>query len=175
VAAYLHQDAEGNPLFVVECVRTGLFEPGAKERSAGGVTPAPSGAAVPPKVQAVIARRLAQLSPPARELVSVAATIGRAFTFAVLARASDADEPTLVRGLDELWQRRIVREQGTDTYDFSHDKIREVAYQSLLASRRRVLHRKVAEAMEVVFADRLGEYFGIMAQHCLGVTTQPYH
>jgi DNA-binding SARP family transcriptional activator len=168
VAAYLHQDTEGNPLFVVECVRTGLFEPGAKEQSAGGVTPAPPGAAIPPKVQAVVARRLAQLSPPARELVSVAATIGRAFTFEVLARASDADEPTLVRGLDELWQRRIVREQGTDTYDFSHDKIREAAYQSLLASRRRVLHRKVAEAMEVVFADRLNEFFGIIAQHCLG-------
>jgi DNA-binding SARP family transcriptional activator len=168
VAAYLHQDTEGNPLFVVECVRTGLFEPGVKAQSTAGLTPAPRATAVPPKVQAVIARRLAQLSPPARELVSVAATIGRAFTLGVLARASDADEPALVRGLDELWQRRIVREQGTDTYDFSHDKIREVAYQSLLATRRRVLHRQVAEAMEVVFADRLGEFFGIIAQHYLG-------
>jgi DNA-binding SARP family transcriptional activator len=168
VATYLHQDTEGNPLFVVECIRTGLFEQGLKEQGAGGATPLPQSAAVPPKVQAVIARRLAQLSPPARELVSVAATIGRAFTFRVLARASDIDEPTLMRGLDELWQRRIVREQGTDTYDFSHDKIREVAYQSLLASHRRVLHRKVTEAMEIVFADRLSEFFGIIAQHCLG-------
>jgi len=63
--------------------------------------------------------RLAQLSPPARELAGVAATIGRAFTFPVLARASDADEPTLVRWLDELWQRRIVREQGQEAYDFN--------------------------------------------------------
>jgi predicted ATPase len=168
IATYLYQDTEGNPLFVVECVRTGLFEPGLKDQSTAGAASASPTTTIPPKVQAVIARRLAQLSPPARELVSVAATIGRAFTFAVLARASDADEPALVRGLDELWQRQIVREQGTDTYDFSHDKIREVAYQSLLTSHRRVLHRKVVEAMEVVFADRLSEFFGIIAQHCLG-------
>ena len=36
-----------------------------------------------------------------------------------------------MRGLDELWRRRIVREQGADAYDFSHDKIREVAYCAL--------------------------------------------
>lgn len=105
---------------------------------------------LPQTVQAVIAERLAQLSPPARELVSMAAVIGHAFTFEVLAQASGADEDTLVSGLDELWQRRIVREQGQDAYDFSHDKIREVAYTALSAVRRRLLHRKVAEALVMV-------------------------
>ena len=71
------------------------------------------------RVHAVIAARLAQLSALARELAGLAATIGRAFTFEVLARASDYDEDRLVRGLDELWQRRLVREQGASAYDFS--------------------------------------------------------
>jgi hypothetical protein len=62
----------------------------------------------------VIEARLAQLSPEARDLVGVAATIGREFTFDVLALAHGADEETAVRALDELWRRRIVREQGAE-------------------------------------------------------------
>jgi predicted ATPase len=94
-----------------------------------------------PTIQAVIAGRLAQHSPEAEKLVGLATTIGRSFTFAMLAWASDADESTLGRGLVELWRRRIVHEQGLDAYGFSHDRLREVAYTSLSAARRRMLHR----------------------------------
>ena len=60
-------------------------------------------------MHAVIARRLAQLSPGARELAGLAATVGREFTLDILRKASGADEDKLDHGLDELWQRRIVR------------------------------------------------------------------
>ncbi len=95
-----------------------------------------------------MATRLGQLSPAARELAGLAATIGRAFTFPVLQAAGNGDEDDLVRGLDELWQRRIVRERGADAYDFSHDKLREAAYAALSPARRRLLHRQVAQALE---------------------------
>jgi tetratricopeptide (TPR) repeat protein len=81
-------------------------------------------------------------------LVNVAAVIGRTFTFEVLKQVSGVDEDVLVQALDELWQRRIIREQGTDGYDFSHDKLREGAYAALSRARRRLLHRRVAEALE---------------------------
>lgn len=42
--------------------------------------------------------------------------------------AAGSDENALVQGLNELWQRRIVREQENDAYDSSHDKIRKAAY-----------------------------------------------
>ena len=138
VAAHLYRTTEGNPLFVIESVRAMLSE-------AGGAS---SAAILPVKVQAVIHRRLARLSPPARELANLAAVIGRSFTLPVLAHAYGSDEDTLVRGLDELWQRRIVREQGTEGYDFSHDLIREAVYGAVSLARRRMLHRRVAEAME---------------------------
>jgi tetratricopeptide (TPR) repeat protein len=118
-----------------------------------------------PKVQAVIHARLAQLSPPASELAGVAATIGREFTFAVLALASEGDEDILVRGLDELWRRRIVRERGVDAYDFSHGKIREVAYAALSAARRRALHRRLAQALEVAHASDLDPVSAQVAAH----------
>ncbi len=91
----------------------------------------------------------------AQTLIQIAAVIGREFTFEVLARACDQSEDALVQGLDELWRKHIVREQGASAYDFSHDKIRVVAYAALSATRRRVLHRKVAEALVGVYASNL--------------------
>jgi adenylate cyclase len=103
-------------------------------------------------VHAVIAARLAQLSEPARKLAGLAATIGRAFTLDVLASAHDGDEDSLVRGLDELWRRRIVRDQGAHAYDFAHDKIRDVAYDEVTPAQRPLLHRRVAQALEQAHA-----------------------
>ncbi len=163
--AHLYQETEGNPLFVVETVRAGALAAGSNGQATHAAAPARAGAHIPPTVQAVIAARLAQLSSPARELVGLAAVIGRAFTFEVLAKASGAGEDTLVQGLDELWQRRIVREQGGAAYDFSHDKLREGAYTGLSAVRRRLLHRRVAETLEMGYGGSLDTVSGQIAAH----------
>jgi predicted ATPase len=98
-------------------------------------------------------------------LASLAAVIGRSFTFAVLTQASDLAEDALVRGLDELWQRRIAREQGVAAYDFSHDRIRDVAYAAVSPARRRWLHRRVAQALEMIQAGDLDPVSGQIAVH----------
>jgi DNA-binding SARP family transcriptional activator/ketosteroid isomerase-like protein len=163
-AALVYRETEGVPLFIVEMVRAGpLAQSRGQEKTATGAGPS----SLPPKVQSVIEARLAQLSPPARELAGLAATIGREFTFGVLARASDAPEGTLVRGLDELWRRRVVREQGAESYDFSHGKLREVAYARLSAARRRWLHRRVAQALEVCHASDLEAALACFADDAL--------
>jgi DNA-binding SARP family transcriptional activator len=149
----LYDETEGSPLFVVEALRAG-WQPGQTGR-----------AWLNPKVQAVIGARLAQLSASARDLVGVAATIGREFTSDVLARASETDETAFVRALDELWQRRLVREQGVDAYDFSHDTIREVAYLSLSPALRRHHHLRVAGALERAHAHDAGPVSGQLAAH----------
>ncbi|HZR44088.1 MAG TPA: BTAD domain-containing putative transcriptional regulator, partial [Ktedonobacteraceae bacterium] len=167
----LYRETEGNPLFVVETLRTGTLEPSIGEQRIGGASLSlltPSASTLPPTVQAVLSTRLAQLSPTAREVANVAAVIGREFAFAVLARAGGEDEDAVVLGLDELWQRRIVREQGlgaTETYDFTHDKLREQAYNSLSPAHRRLLHRRVAAAFETVYAADLDAVSGQIAAH----------
>ena len=163
-AQLLYQQTEGNPLFVVETVRAGLATRDLRSRrlphdSLGAI------ANLPPKVQSVLRARLAQLSPESRDLAGLAATIGREFSFKLLAKAGDLQEDALVRGLDELWQRRIVREHGVDGYDFSHDKLREVAYGDLSAARRRLLHRRVAEALETLRAADLDPVGRQLASH----------
>jgi predicted ATPase len=151
---------------VIETVRMGLLA-GERDPSTGSgeigsaCLPRP----LPSRIQAAIEGRLAQLSAPARELAELAATIGREFSFPVLAGASDQEEDTLVRALDELWQRRIVREQGADGYDFSHDKLREVAYAGLSTARRRLVHRRVAQALEHVYTNDLDSVSAQVAAH----------
>ncbi|MEZ4570529.1 MAG: AAA family ATPase, partial [Thermomicrobiales bacterium] len=149
----LFRETEGNPLFIVEALRAGWiesFEPG------GWMSP---------RVQAVIESRLAQLSEFAGELIGIAAAIGRAFSTDVLGGASDLDDETLIRGLDELWRRRIIREHGADGYDFTHDKIREVAYLNLSPVQRRHIHIQIAQVLEQLNAGHLEAVSGLLAAH----------
>ena len=122
-------------------------------------------ASIPARVQAVIAARFAQLSPSAYELAGLAATIGRPFTFDLLAKATDWDEDSLSRALEELWQRRIIDGQGAGSYDYTHDLLREVAYTELSPIRQRSMHRRVARALEELYAPDLKVVSGWLAAH----------
>lgn len=148
----LFVETEGNALFIVESIRAG----GAERL------------ALSPKLQAVIGARLRQLSEPARDLVGVAATIGRAFTAALVASVSNVDDVTLVRALDELWRRGIIREHGSDAYDFSHGKIRDAAYEALSPASRRRNHLLVAEALQRLHESDLDSVSGQVAHHYEG-------
>jgi DNA-binding SARP family transcriptional activator/predicted ATPase len=135
----LYRDTKGNPLFVVESLRA---------ESAGVAAPA--------RIDSVIAARLAQLSATAYELAGLAGAIGQSFSFDLLVKATDWDEDSVSRALEELWQRRIIEGKGEALYDFTHDRLREVAYQELNPVRRRFLHRRIARA--------LGELGGVSGQ-----------
>jgi len=164
-ATRLYQETAGNPLFVVESIRAGVRhgdkETG-REQEVGGPL---SRANLPPKVYAVIEARLAKLSPSAHTLAQLAATIGRAFTMALLVQASQQTEEQVVQGLDELWQRRILREQDGACYDFSHDRIRDVAYAESSPVKRSLFHQRVAQALEKIHAGNLDPVAGELAGH----------
>lgn len=149
-AQQLFHDTEGNPLFIVEMIRArhlALPELSLSQNPQLGnsiPTPLP---ALPPKIFATIRHRLLQLSRPAYELAGVAAVIGRSFSLELLIAASGQDEHSLVAALDELWRRRLVREQGRE-YDFTHDRIRDVAYVTVGQVRAKYLHCRIAQALE---------------------------
>ncbi|MSP12373.1 MAG: hypothetical protein EXR62_05380 [Chloroflexi bacterium] len=163
---WLYQETEGNPLFIVETVRSWLSRDGTWEiESSSRQSPISDPRSLPARVHTVMHTRLSQLSPKAHELAGVAAAVGREFTFTVLNRASGQDDDMLVHSLDELCLRRIVRERGGEIYDFTHDKLREVAYNSLSAARRRLLHRRIAQALEKVHGQALDTVSGQVATH----------
>ena len=155
----LYRETEGNPLFVVETVRS-LGSGDEEVGPSGALEPA---SPIPSKVQAVISGRLAQLSAPAREVAYLAAAIGRAFTLDLLIEAGHTDDASIVRALEELCQKRIVQEHSPNNYDFTHDKLREIAYTEISGPQRWLLHRRIAQALEVMNADDLSPISGQIA------------
>jgi predicted ATPase len=134
----------GNPLFVVESVRAGLQST---------------------RVHAVIAARLAQLTAASYELAGLAGVIGRPFSFELLEKATDWDEASVSQTLDELWRRRIIESRGASEYDFTHDRLREVACAELSPVQQRYLHRRVARALAEVYSADIECWNGQIASH----------
>ena len=161
----LRHYAEGVPLFLVEALRAELDKDESERwRWSSSAPSTPNTLPLPPKVYTVIQARLNQLSPGARHLANVAAVIGRSFSLDLLELAGHSDEESLVQDLDELWQRRIVRQQGGD-YDLSHDRIRDVTYAELSPVQRQRLHRSAAEALAQHYATALDAVYAQLAYH----------
>ena len=164
----LFHETGGNPLFVVEMVRAGLGRVPTSlseiDLSHRQLQPVDA-RALPPRMHAVLVGRLLQISDSARGFVELAATIGREFTLDLLIGVSNTDAESAVRALDELWHKRIMREHGTNSYDFTHDKLREVAYGEISAPQRRLLHSRVAQVLETIHADDLDGVSGEVAYH----------
>jgi DNA-binding SARP family transcriptional activator len=148
------RQTEGHPLFIIERGRMEL----ATEQGS-------SAERALPHVQSIVAARLALISDEARAAAEVASAVGRDFRFEILAHASDLDENALVRALDELWRRHLVRAQADERWDFTHDRIREVAYEGIPPARRRLIHRRIAQGMELLFAAGLDDVSASIAVH----------
>ncbi len=170
-AAQLFAETEGNSLFVVEMAQAG-FQDSQSENQFNSPTindltadNQMASSNLPPKLQAVIEFRLSQLSSQAQAIMNLAAAIGHSFTFDLLKLASGNGEEAVMNGLDELWQRRIVREQGVVGYDFTHDKLRQVAYAGISPARRRSVHGRIITALETLHADNLDKASAQLAAH----------
>jgi DNA-binding SARP family transcriptional activator len=158
------RETEGHPFFIVEYGRMEAASQAGTAPAAALPSP-PVGAGFNRPLESIVAARLALLSDEARATAEVASAVGRDFRFDILAQASDLEEDALVRALDELWRRHIVRVQAEERWDFSHDRIREAAYAAIGPARRRLIHRRIAQGMELLFADRLGEVSAAIAVH----------
>ncbi|HXX47687.1 MAG TPA: AAA family ATPase, partial [Myxococcota bacterium] len=150
---------DGNPFFIRELVSM-LDAEGWKT-------------AIPLAVKDVIARRLARLSAETRELLGVAAVIGRDFPLDVLERASGLSREGIAQRLAEAERAREIRPHPDDPQAFRtvHALIQEVLYEDLGGARRRALHRRVAVALESLSNERVEPPLAEIAHHwCLGVS-----
>jgi DNA-binding SARP family transcriptional activator len=138
--------SEGNPFVAVETIRALRQEPGSRSDDR---------AVLPSRVHELIAQRLARLGPPSRQLVAVAAVVGRQCGFPLLQRAADLPELDAARAVEDLVRQRVLHQSG-DGLEFTHDRIREVAQAELLGPHRVILHRRIAESLEALPADPRG-------------------
>jgi DNA-binding SARP family transcriptional activator len=146
--------SEGNPFVIVETMRA-LRE---------GRLPDAGGIELPRRVREMIEARVARLSPRGQDVARVAAVFTRDFEFPVLQRAAGLSRRVTAEAVEELVRRRILDAVG-ERFDVTHARVRQAVYQSLLTPRRQALHAAIAEAVESVYAGRLGEMYDRLAYH----------
>ncbi len=163
------EQAEGNPFFVEEIIRT-LIEEGAIRREGDRWTTTEGVAhfAIPATLRGVIAARIDRLPAPAKTLLQHASIIGRFFGYRALA-ALDGGGAELDRSLAQLLRAELIREWTRlpeRQYLFKHALTQEAAYASILAADRRTFHRTLAFHLEEVPASA-GEQVALLAHHWL--------
>jgi DNA-binding CsgD family transcriptional regulator len=174
----IHDQTEGNPLFVREVVRflaqQGHFTAAAPATATAAATGTGTGTGIgtppairlPEGVREVIGRRLNLLSATCNEILAVAAVIGREFTLDVLVRASQAQtEEIVLEALDEALSAHIVEETSPGLYQFTHALVRITLYDELRTGQRRHLHHTVGEAIESVHHRDPEPVLGDLAHH----------
>jgi predicted ATPase/DNA-binding SARP family transcriptional activator len=163
LVAALHEETDGNPLFVGEMVRLLVTE--------GNLESAPSaaGLAIPQSVRDVIARRLRHLSTECNRVLLVASVLGREFGLDALASVSGTAEDELLETLDEAMVARAVSDipGSPDRLRFAHVLIRDTLYESLTGARRVRQHRLVMAALESLYGDEPGQHLAELAHHAL--------
>ena len=168
---HLIERTEGTPLFLEETVRT-LVETGALagERKSYRLVKDIAEIEVPPTVQAVLASRIDRLPPAPKDLLQIAAVIGRKVPFTLLQGLAGLPEEALHAGLTELHGAEFLYQTRTLPhleYTFKPALTEDVAYESLLRDRRRTLHARVVEVIEATHPDRLDEHVEELSRHAL--------
>jgi class 3 adenylate cyclase/predicted ATPase len=162
------QRTEGNPFFMEETVQA-LFEEGALLRNGNvSLTKPLAELKIPPTVRAIVASRIDRLPPPEKDLIQILAVLGKEFKVALIQRILLKLEGQLQPMLDRLQATEFIYEQpalGDIEYAFKHALTQEVAYNSILIERRKLLHQRTAQAIEDVFSDHLNDHFADLARH----------
>jgi class 3 adenylate cyclase/tetratricopeptide (TPR) repeat protein len=163
----VREKAEGNPLFVEE-ITTSLLERGALVRRNGEILwEGSSSVEFPATIQDIIRARIDRLEEPVKRTVQAAAVIGREFGLRLLTRISEV-AAEVQRYLDTLTHAELIHETRFFPeleYIFKHAVTQGVAYQTLLAQRRKHLHGAIGRAIEDLYDDRLEEHAPILAYH----------
>jgi class 3 adenylate cyclase/tetratricopeptide (TPR) repeat protein len=160
--------SEGNPFFLEELIRD-LIEEGQLVKGDGGWTVGQSEAhlRVPDTLEKVVQARLDRLKRDERLTLQVASVIGRQFAFKVLEEISQlhAELRDCILGLQRA---DLVRERTRIPeleYAFKNVLVQQVTYATLLQAQRVDFHRRTAETLERLFADRLEEFYPMLAYH----------
>jgi class 3 adenylate cyclase/tetratricopeptide (TPR) repeat protein len=147
----------GVPLFVEELTRAVLESGNTKL----------SGNQIPVTLHDSLMARLDRLG-SAKEAIQIGAVIGAEFSYQLLRTVYPIAEPDLQAALAKLTDTELLYVRGIvpdATYQFKHTLIRDAAYEALLKSRRKELHRQVALAIDEKFAALKDAHPEVLARH----------
>ena len=161
--------ARGNPFFLEELIRVVLEPRSGAARGGAQVNRLGLPPSLPPTIQGLLAARIDGLDRLAKNLLQIAAVIGREIPVPVMSDVADTPSTEFEQALGRLRQLELVyempRADKTRTLAFRHPLIQEVAYRSLLTDRRVAIHGAVAKSILVRFKERLDEQSALLAYH----------
>jgi class 3 adenylate cyclase len=159
---------EGNPFFMEETVQVLLDEGALVRNGTVKLTKALGELKIPPTVQGILAARIDGLPADGKELLQTLAVFGREFAFGLLQSMVTKSEEELNRLLHDLQFAEFIYEQpaaGDIEYSFKHALTQEVAYNSILSERRKVLHERAARAIESLYLSSLDDHLADLVRH----------
>jgi len=133
-AGLLHERTEGLPFLVLEYLAA---------VGPDGELPA----LLPGGARDLLTARVRGVGDAARQVLATAAVLGRSFDVDTARAASGRSDEEAVAALEELAARGLVHEVAGDVYDFGHGLVRDLVYAQTSLARRRLLHRRVGEAL----------------------------
>ena len=169
VVAHVAERGEGMPLFIEELTKAvleGRAQNGASGARPGGVISLP---AIPATLHATLMGRLDRLGPAAKRIAQIGATIGRDFSYALLAAVAEREDGELNALLARLVASGLLFRRGDVAqarFHFKHELVRDAAYGSLPRGQRRELHARVAATISARFPEIVAEQPELLAQHC---------
>jgi class 3 adenylate cyclase/tetratricopeptide (TPR) repeat protein len=170
--ARLIDQTAGNPLFLEECVHM-LTAQSVIEGDRGAARlaqPLTHVEYLPASVQATLKARIDRLEPQQKHVLDFACVFGKDFSHANLSAAIDLDAGVLSACLGELQNLEFIhqtRRVPETEFTFKHALTYQVAYHSLLNSRRRAMHATILRSMEHRFGERTSDHAEELARHAL--------
>jgi tetratricopeptide (TPR) repeat protein len=163
-AEQLARHTGGNPLFLLESLRAILeIYPGRDFFEQIEHFP------VAGSIHALVRERLRHLKPQARQVLTTAAVIGKQFTPEMVEAAMFLSAEQVAEALEELEQAHLIHPENQLAlqcgYAFIHDTIREALLLELGVARRRLIHLRVARALEVKLGEQVVRQAAILANH----------
>jgi DNA-binding CsgD family transcriptional regulator len=152
LAAAVHGQTEGNPLFLGEIARF-LMQEGVLDAAAAAARAGLGQVLrrIPEGVKEVIGTRLNRLSPACNAVLANAAAIGRTFSAEVLAQIDGGAEDTLSAALEEALAAAVIEPASEPgCFQFSHALVRETLYDEIPPTRRARLHLRIGSALETL-------------------------
>lgn len=174
----IYDVTEGNPLFVEEVIKSLAIDGQIILREGHWEQRDTDRLHVPGSIKSVLGGRLKRIKKSTLELLQLAATIGRNFTLELLTEASPYSDEVIEAAFEEAFLYQLIEmnkvvdqtqdasRYGVDVYyQFQHAFIRETLYEELRPLRRRLLHRRVAKAIEKLAGDKPIESPAVLARH----------
>lgn len=145
----------GNPLFLEQLISASPIREPAES--------APSG-----DPAELLRHQIRSLSETERRILTIAAVLGQKSRFSILTRTTDENEEALAETVERLVHEGLLRETENEVFEFPREELRAELYNGLTETRRRILHRRVAEAIEAAGPKEVDSVFALARHYHLG-------